>query len=156
MLLRDCLAGPPVASGCSRRKLCLRKAPICDPLSAEMTTTAPARFIVSIHTTKGQFQLEAHRKWSPHGADRLYNLARLGFLDNTAFYRTIRTLECFADWVVQFGVSSNPNISCVYNSNGNATPAARAILRDDPVSPLLSNTDGVLAYSAVLDMARGG
>ena len=30
-----------------------------------------------------------------------YNLARLGFLDNTAFYRTIHTPACNADWVVQ-------------------------------------------------------
>jgi peptidyl-prolyl cis-trans isomerase A (cyclophilin A) len=121
-----------------------------------MTRVAPDRFFVSVHTTKGEFQLESRRKWSPHGADRLYNLARLGFLNNTAFYRTIHKPACSADWVVQFGVSGDPNISCVYNANGNARPAPGAILHDDPVSPLLSNTEGVLAYSAVLDMARGG
>jgi peptidyl-prolyl cis-trans isomerase A (cyclophilin A) len=125
-------------------------------MGKEMTQSAPDRFFVSVQTTKGEFQLESQRMWAPHGADRLYNLVRLGFLNKTAFYRTIHKPSCNADWVVQFGVSGNPNISCIYNDNGNATPAHGAILKDDPVFPMLSNTEGVLAYSAVLDMARGG
>jgi peptidyl-prolyl cis-trans isomerase A (cyclophilin A) len=130
--------------------------PLCFPMGAEMRAKAPEVFRIVFDTTRGEFEVESRRAWAPHGADRLYNLARLGFLDDTAFYRTIHTPACSADWVVQFGVSGDPAVSCVYNSNPPAVPQPGAILADDAVSPLLSNTQGVLAYSAVLDAARGG
>src|SRR5947209_10982043 len=40
---------------------------------------APDTFQVKIVTSKGDFVIEVHRDWSPHGADRFYNLARAGF-----------------------------------------------------------------------------
>jgi len=31
-----------------------------------------------------------HRDWAPHGADRLFNLVKLGYYDDVAFFRVIR------------------------------------------------------------------
>ena len=36
----------------------------------------PNVFRVKFETTAGSFLIEVHRDWSPHGADRFYDLVR--------------------------------------------------------------------------------
>ena len=45
----------------------------------EASQQAPKTFKVKFETTKGDFVGEFHREWAPNGADRLYNLVRIGF-----------------------------------------------------------------------------
>src|SRR4051812_31641335 len=51
---------------------------LLDPSNAEWTRPAPAVSHLTFETTKGTFTLELVRANGPIGADRLYNLARLG------------------------------------------------------------------------------
>jgi hypothetical protein len=75
-----------------------REALWLDPLNPEWTKPAPAVSHLRFETTKGVFVLELVRAQGPIGADRLYNLARLGYYDDTRFqsreqgvHRAVRT-----------------------------------------------------------------
>src|ERR1019366_4239753 len=46
---------------------------------ARATERAPEVFAARFTTTQGDFVIEVHRSWAPHGADRFFNLARIGF-----------------------------------------------------------------------------
>src|SRR5271170_6312953 len=46
---------------------------------------APAVFRVKFETTAGTFLIEAHREWSPNGADRFYELVRTKYYDDSRF-----------------------------------------------------------------------
>jgi peptidyl-prolyl cis-trans isomerase A (cyclophilin A) len=67
--------------------------------------TAPAVFHVKFETTAGSFIIEAHRDWSPHGADRFYNLVRTRYYDDSRFFRVVP-----GHWV-QFGINGDPKIA---------------------------------------------
>jgi homoserine O-acetyltransferase len=92
--------------------------------------SAPAVFDVRFETSKGNFVLRAHRDWAPIGVDRLFNLVRTGFYDDSRFYR-VR-----AGFIVQFGLPGDPRVTAVWYE--------RAI-PDDPV--VESNTKGAVAYA---------
>ena len=66
---------------------------------------APAVFRVGFETTAGSFIIEVHRKWSPHGADRFYELVKDGYYDDSRFFRVVP-----GHWV-QFGISGNPSVA---------------------------------------------
>jgi len=76
---------------------------LSDPSSA--TATAPDTYKVRFDTTAGAFTIKVNRAWAPGGADRFYNLVKVGFYDDTAFYRVIR------DFMVQFGLNGDPMVS---------------------------------------------
>ena len=40
---------------------------------------APDVFKVKVATTKGDMTVEVRRAWSPNGADRFYNLVKIGY-----------------------------------------------------------------------------
>jgi homoserine O-acetyltransferase len=65
----------------------------------------PAVFRVKFETTAGNFVIEAHRDWSPHGADRFYSLVRTKYYDDSRFFRVVP-----GRWV-QFGINGNPRIA---------------------------------------------
>lgn len=73
---------------------------LLDPSQAK--ETAPAEYKVRFETTKGSFTVSAHRDWSAHGADRLYNLVKIGWFSDIAFFRAID------GFMVQFGLHGNP------------------------------------------------
>lgn len=52
--------------------------------------TAPNQFKVQFETTKGKFVVEVHRDWAPKGVDRFYNLVKIGFYDDAAFFRAVK------------------------------------------------------------------
>jgi peptidyl-prolyl cis-trans isomerase A (cyclophilin A) len=76
---------------------------LLDPTKASQK--APDVFKAKFTTTKGEFVVEVHRDWSPNGADRFYNLVKLGFYDDTRFFRAV------PKFMVQFGISGDPAVS---------------------------------------------
>jgi len=67
--------------------------------------TAPAVFRVKFETTAGNFIVEVHRDWSPHGADRFYDLVRTRYYDDSRFFRVVP-----GKWA-QFGINGDPKIA---------------------------------------------
>jgi peptidyl-prolyl cis-trans isomerase A (cyclophilin A) len=93
--------------------------------------TAPAKFKVKFTTTKGDFVVEVTRAWAPMGADRFYNLAKLGFFTDVGFFRVV------PDFVVQFGIHGNPQVAAAWKA---------AMLQDDKMGKQ-SNEKGTLTYA---------
>jgi peptidyl-prolyl cis-trans isomerase A (cyclophilin A) len=60
---------------------------------------------------KGDFVAEVIRSWAPLGADRFYNLVKVGFYKEVAFYRVV---DGFA---AQFGIQGNPEITAAWNES---------------------------------------
>jgi peptidyl-prolyl cis-trans isomerase A (cyclophilin A) len=101
---------------------------LLDPSKAK--DQAPEVFKAKFTTTKGDFVVEVHREWSPNGADRFYNLVKLGFYDDTRFFRVVD------GFMTQFGISGDPALS---------GPWQRAGIADDPVKQ--SNKRGFITYA---------
>lgn len=97
---------------------------------ALMKAKAPETFKVGFTTTKGEFEVEVHRDWSPLGADRFYNLVRHGFFTNAHFFRVV------PGFVVQFGLNANPKVNTVWRE---------ARIEDDPVKQ--TNSKGSLTFA---------
>jgi peptidyl-prolyl cis-trans isomerase A (cyclophilin A) len=91
---------------------------------------APALFNVKFETTKGDFTIEIHRDWSPHGVDRFHELVQEKFYDDVAFFRVVR------HFVVQFGVSGDPKTSSLWR---------QLAIVDDPVNE--RNRRGTITYA---------
>lgn len=111
-------AAPPASSN----------AALLDP--GRGTDTAPERFTALLKTTKGDLHVDVRRSWAPLGADRFYNLVKLGFYDNVAFFRVIE------GFMAQTGLHGDPAV--------NAAWRPRAIA-DDPVAQ--SNLPGTIAFA---------
>ena len=94
------------------------------------TAQAPEVFLADFTTTQGDFVVEAHRSWAPQGVDRFYNLVRLGFYDDTRFFRAI------PDFMVQFGIPGNPAVAAKWRD---------ATIADDPVTQ--SNLRGFMSFA---------
>jgi peptidyl-prolyl cis-trans isomerase A (cyclophilin A) len=85
---------------------------------------------VKFETTAGSFLIEAHRDWSPHGADRFYELVRTKYYNDSRFFRVVP-----GRWV-QFGINGNPTI---------AQRQRHITIPDDPLKQ--HNTPGYVAFS---------
>jgi cyclophilin family peptidyl-prolyl cis-trans isomerase len=118
---------PPAASVPSPG---VRAALLLDPTNPEWRTPAPPVSHLRFETTKGVFVLELIRAWGPIGADRLYNLARLGYYDDTRFHRVN------ANYIVQFGLHGDPAVNAAWKDK---------YLSDDP--PRSTNTRGTFAFA---------
>jgi peptidyl-prolyl cis-trans isomerase A (cyclophilin A) len=94
------------------------------------TARAPEVFLAEFTTTKGAFVVEVHRSWAPNGADRFYNLVKIGFYDDTRFFRAI------PDFMVQFGIPGDPGVASKWQS---------ASIDDDPVTQ--SNLRGLVTFA---------
>ncbi len=66
---------------------------------------SPAQFKVKLQTTKGDVIILVHRDWAPLGADHFYELVKMGYYDNNAFFRVIK------NFVVQFGMNGDPAVN---------------------------------------------
>jgi len=91
---------------------------------------APDLFRVKFTSTKGDFVAEVDRNGAPLGADRFYNLVRIGFFTNVSFYRVI------AGALIQFGLSPYPSVSKAWST---------APIHDDPVK--LHNVAGAITFA---------
>ncbi len=74
-----------------------------DPAAAKLK--APETFVARFETTAGNIAMKCTRAWAPHGADRLYNLLKIGFYDDVALYRVD------PEFVVQWGIHGDPSLS---------------------------------------------
>ena len=97
---------------------------------AKATEKAPDAFKVKFTTTKGDFLVEVNRAWAPNGADRIYNLVKIGYFKDVAFFRAIE------GFMVQFGIHGDPAVSAAWR---------RANIPDDPVKE--SNKPGYLTFA---------
>jgi peptidyl-prolyl cis-trans isomerase A (cyclophilin A) len=97
---------------------------------AALNEQAPPVYKVKFDTSKGAFVVEVHRDWAPIGADRFYNLVKNGFYDDDRFFRVIE------GFMVQFGISGNPQVSAQWEN---------ANLKDDPVTQ--SNKPGMITFA---------
>jgi peptidyl-prolyl cis-trans isomerase A (cyclophilin A) len=98
---------------------------------AAATATAPAVYKVKFTTTKGDFTVEVHRDWAPLGADRFYNLVKLGFFTDAGFFRVIK------GFMVQWGIPADPAVARRWES---------ATIKDDPAGKH-SNTRGMITFA---------
>ncbi len=101
---------------------------LLDPSKAN--AKAPSVFKAKFSTTKGDFVVEVHRDWAPNGADRFYNLVKLGYSDDTRFFRAID------GFMVQFGISGDPAVNAKWQDQG---------IPDDPVKQ--SNKRGYVTFA---------
>jgi peptidyl-prolyl cis-trans isomerase A (cyclophilin A) len=99
-----------------------------DPSS--LNEKAPAVYKAKFDTSKGTFVIEVHRDWSPNGADRFYNLVKNGYYNDVRFFRVID------GFMVQFGISGNPDLSAVWRE---------ARIPDDKVKE--SNQRGYVSFA---------
>lgn len=103
------------------------------PDTSILRLKAPASFTALFKTTRGDFMIEAYRKWSPLGVDRLYQLITTGFYNNAMLFRVQQ------DYVIQFGIANNRQVNRFWDPRK---------LPDEPVR--YSNLKGIVSY------ARGG
>lgn len=100
-------------------------------------TTSPETFTARFETSKGNFDIEVTRKWSPQAADRLHQLLTHHFYDNMLFYRVV------PDFVVQFGNTD----TTVYKK------WEKFKVSDEPV--LKSNLKGYVSFARAGKDTRG-
>jgi peptidyl-prolyl cis-trans isomerase A (cyclophilin A) len=91
---------------------------------------APEKFRVNLETTAGDIVIEVVRDWAPHGADRFYNLVKIGYYDNTAFFRVLK------GFMAQVGIHGDPKVSAAWYN---------ARIQDDSVRR--SNTKGMVTFA---------
>lgn len=103
-------------------------AKLLDP--SKLTAKAPDVFSARFDTSKGVFVIEVHRAWSPHGADRFYNLVSNGYYDDVRFFRVV------AGFMAQFGIHGNPAVNKAWQPS---------TIDDDPV--VESNKRGMVSYA---------
>lgn len=110
----------------------------CKEAKVEVTNeVAPQQFTATFETTKGDFDIEVHKVWSPKAADRLYNLIKSGYYNNTTFYRVV------PNFVAQFGP-----VDPVYTK-----PWKKIKVPDEKV--LHSNKKGTLSFARSGKESRG-
>ncbi len=91
---------------------------------------APDTYKVKMETTAGDFIIEVHRDWAPHGADRFYNLVTIGYYNDVAFFRVIK------GFMAQTGMHGDPAVSKLW---------LKARIPPDPVKQ--SNTKGMVTFA---------
>jgi len=101
---------------------------LLDPTLAR--ATAPATFTVRFETTAGEVLVDFTRAWAPEGVDRIYTLVRIGYFDDTAFFRVL------PGFIAQVGIHGDPAVNAVWS---------RAAIPDDPVTQ--SNARGTVTFA---------
>jgi peptidyl-prolyl cis-trans isomerase A (cyclophilin A) len=107
-----------------------RRAVLLAPGHPFWSTRAPDTVIADIATSRGTITIELLREWAPRGVDRLYNLARAGYFDDSRFYRVVYK------FVAQFGIAGDPAIASLWS---------RQRLRPD--SARTPNVRGTISYA---------
>jgi homoserine O-acetyltransferase len=107
-----------------------RKALLLDPANAEWRQPAPPISLIRFETTKGVFVLRLVREWGPIGADRVFNLARLGYYDDARFHRVNK------NYIAQFGLHGDPAVNAAWKEQ---------YIKDDP--PRSKNDRGTFAFA---------
>ncbi len=103
---------------------------LMDPKSEAMNQQAPDEYTALFETSAGDFKIEVTRSLAPRGADRFYSLVQNGFYDDQRFFRVVE------NFMAQFGIHGDPEISAQWNS---------ARILDDPVNA--SNVRGAICFA---------
>lgn len=98
--------------------------------ASDCCAQAPATYRVKMETTKGTFYIDVNRQWSPHGADRFYQLVNSGFYNNCAFFRVI------GGFMAQVGIHGDPETQTKWRDQ---------TIKDDPV--VKSNLRGYVSFA---------
>src|SRR4051812_22601242 len=80
-----------------------------DSVFMPLDFSAPDSFIVAFETTKGRFDVKAHRRWAPIGTERFYELVYRHFYDSVFFHRVVK------GFVAQFGISGDSGVSAAWS-----------------------------------------
>lgn len=94
---------------------------------------APSYFKAKFETTKGDFEIESRKEWSPAAVNRLYQLIDKQYYTDIAIFRVI------PDYIAQFGIHNDSTKTSAWDN---------IKITDEPV--LKTNTKGTLSF------ARGG
>lgn len=121
--------GSPEGGG-SRRAVARDTLPAVPTPSAE-PPRSPDTYRVRFETNKGPFVVQVKRSLAPRGADRFYELVRIGYFTDVRFFRLV------PNFVVQFGIHGDPRVNAVWDT---------AAIADDPIRA--SNADGSIAFAA--------
>jgi cyclophilin family peptidyl-prolyl cis-trans isomerase len=113
------------------------RALLLNPDAPEFQAPAPAVSHLALDTSRGTVLIEVIRDWGPRGADRFYNLARLGYYDENRFFRVNP-----GRWT-QFGVNGDPAIAKAWRTR---------TFPDDPFKT--SNTRGTVAFAFAVPNGR--
>lgn len=101
----------------------------------EPKIVVPEVFRARFQTSQGDFVVEAHRRWAPHGVDRFHELLRMHYFDQSRFFRVV------PGFIAQFGVHRDFNVHGKWR---------KYFIADDP--PQQKNLRGSLAFA----MSGGG
>jgi cyclophilin family peptidyl-prolyl cis-trans isomerase len=111
--------------------------PLLNPSDPEWRKPAPAQFVARLETSRGLIRIACTRAWAPIGADRFYNLVRLGFYDDARFFRVAA-----GKWA-QFGIHGTPEVAKRWRGQ---------LLPDDPRTQ--SNVRGTVAFAWAVPNGR--
>ena len=137
----QCSLAVLIAAGCTARHSSSmsatapsldRRALLLDPANAEWTRPAPPVSHLRFETSKGVFVLRLVREWGSIGTDRLYNLARLGYYDDTRFHRVNK------NYIAQFGLHGDSAVNAAWSTRQ---------IADDP--PRSRNARGTYAFAMI-------
>jgi peptidyl-prolyl cis-trans isomerase A (cyclophilin A) len=123
------LAAAALAPSLAHADQSAKSSSLTDPAQAK--ATAPGTYKVKFATTKGDFVVEVHRDWAPLGADRFYNLVKMGYFSDVAFFRVVK------GFMVQFGIHGDPAVNRAWRG---------ANIKDDPVGKQ-SNKRGMVTFA---------
>lgn len=134
------------------------------------TQKSPEKFVARFETSKGAFDVQVNREWSPAAVDRFYQLLKHQFYDNTLFYRVV------PNFVAQFGSGDTsinrkwnkfkvPDENVLYSNKKGSISFARAgketrgnalfiNLKDNPRLDTV-NYEGVTGFPAFGNVTKG-
>jgi peptidyl-prolyl cis-trans isomerase A (cyclophilin A) len=95
-----------------------------------LSERAPDQFKARLQTTKGDVVILVHRDWSPLGADHFYELTKIGFYNNVAFFRVVK------GFIIQWGINGDPKVNHDWSE---------ITIKDDP--PKVSNKIGTVTFA---------
>lgn len=121
-------SGPIVTRDASGRLVVADHPGLRNP--SEAREQAPEVFRARLVTTRGPVVIEVTRAWAPRGADRFWNLVRIGYFNDVAIFRVI------PGFMAQFGIHGDPEIAAVWRE---------ARLSDDVVQQ--SNLRGYVSFA---------
>ena len=97
---------------------------------ASATAIAPDNYKVQFETSQGNFVVAVDRNLAPKGADRFYNLVKIGYFDDLRFFRVI------PGFMVQFGIHGQPEVNKAWKD---------AMIQDDAVKA--TNSRGMVSFA---------
>lgn len=100
------------------------------PGPAATPVQAPDSFQVLFKTNKGNFTVNVQRRLAPLGADRFYELVKVGYFSDVRFFRMV------PGFVAQFGVHGDPAVYALWKD---------AVLPDEPMRT--GNVRGTVAFT---------